>query len=314
MMRRVFRKCSQLRIRSLHTTPVLTMPKILGKAARVVEHGGLTIDEYVGNVGSNDDTVSIAHVQVKEPMSEPWLTLDYEEWICVLKGKLELHSSNGDVLTVNAGETAFIDRGERFKPVFPEGDVVYIPVCRPAFSPERCIREEEGVSDVSAKLKVLHQKEPAAVAAAAAAAKDTSNYGDDMEKLYHMCQKSLWDDSIASGKAYFPPTFKEDGMFTHSTAVPQRLVETANQFYTSTVGDWICLELSRSALDNLGIRTIFEEAKPVGDISTANTWDTWICPHIFGGLPGQVDGIVTNTFKMKREEDGKFVCIEGLTE
>lgn len=291
------------------------MPTILGKAVRVVEHDGLTIDEFVGNVGSNDDSVSIAHVQVSQPTSEPWLTLDYEEWLCVLKGKIELHSPNGDVVTAHAGETAFIDRGERFRPVFPVGDTVYIPVCRPAFSPQRCIREEEGVSHVSVKLQELHQKTtaPSDATTTTADVDDATKY-DHVEKLYHMCQKSLWDDAVASGKAYFPPTFKEDGMFTHATAVPQRLVTTANHFYTATQGDWICLELSRSALETLGIQTVFEEAKPVGTIATADSFDTWVCPHIYGGLPAQLEGIVTNTFAMKRDEEGTFLCIEGLTD
>ncbi|KAI2508405.1 Protein of unknown function (DUF952) [Fragilaria crotonensis] len=286
------------------------MPKILGKAVRVVEHDGLTIDEFVGNVGSNDDSVSIAHVQVSEPASEPWLTLDYEEWICVLKGKIDLHSPSGEVITVSAGETAFIDRGERFRPVFPVADTEYIPVCRPAFSPERCIREEDGVSDVSAKLKELHQtKEPTAGTVLV----DVSKYGD-VEKIYHMCQKTLWDEAASTGKAYFPPTFKDDGMFTHATAVPQRLVTTANHFYTATEGDWICVELSRSALESLGIQTIFEEAKPVGTIATSDSFETWVCPHIYGGLPAHVEGIVTNIFHMTRLEDGTFVGIAGLSE
>ena len=149
--RRLLQSGSQLlQHRFIHSTQAVAMPKILGKAVRVVEHDGLTIDEFVGNVGSNDDSVSIAHVKVSEPASEPWLTLDYEEWICVLKGKIDLHSPSGQVITVHAGETAFIDRGERFRPVFPVADTEYIPVCRPAFSPERCIREEEeGESNVS---------------------------------------------------------------------------------------------------------------------------------------------------------------------
>jgi uncharacterized protein (DUF952 family)/mannose-6-phosphate isomerase-like protein (cupin superfamily) len=284
------------------------MPKILGKAVRVVEHEGLSIDEYVGNVGSQDDSVSIAHVQVAEPTSEPWLTLDYEEWLCVLKGKIDLHSPDGTVMTVNAGETAFIDKGEKFRPIFPVADTVYIPVCRPAFSPERCFRHEEEVSDVSAKLKVLHAKKDEA----AAPAIDRSKF-DDIETLYHMCQVSLWDEAKAAGKAYFPPTFVADGMFTHATAVPQRLITTANHFYTATEGDWICLELSRSALFKLGIDTIFEEAKPVGETDVSNTWDTWVCPHVYGGFPTHMDGIVTNTYPMKRSEDGTFLLIEGIS-
>ena len=131
--------------------------------------------------------------------------------------------------------------------------------------------------------------------------------------LYHMCQKSLWEEAVSAKKAYFPPTFQEDGMFTHATAVPQRLVTTANHFYTSTAGDWICLQLSRSALYNIGIDTIFEEAKPVGEASVGDAWESWICPHIYGGIPTTLDGIVTQVYDMERDEDGTFISIIGLT-
>lgn len=40
------------------------MPKIVGKSTRVVETDGFTIDEYAGNVGSNDDRMSLAVVKV----------------------------------------------------------------------------------------------------------------------------------------------------------------------------------------------------------------------------------------------------------
>jgi hypothetical protein len=103
-------------------------------------------------------------------------------------------------------------------------------------------------------------------------------------------------------------------MVTHATAVPQRLVTTANHFYKATEGDWICLELSRKALFRLGIDTVFEEAKPVGSTGTGDKWDTWVCPHIYGGLPTHIEGIVTKIYDMKREPDGSFVCIVGLTD
>ena len=52
------------------------MPKIIGTSQVVVDDGaGLTIKELVGNVASNDDRISIAHVKVSQPASEPWLTL-----------------------------------------------------------------------------------------------------------------------------------------------------------------------------------------------------------------------------------------------
>lgn len=117
------------------------MPRIVGNAVRVVDHNGLKIDELAGNVATKDDTVSIAFVRVENPTSEPWLTLEYDEWLCVRKGRVELHW-NGGVVEVKEGQTCFIAKGERFRPIFPDGDTEYIPVCKPAFRPDRCVREE----------------------------------------------------------------------------------------------------------------------------------------------------------------------------
>jgi len=52
----------------------------------------------------------------------------------------------------------------------------------------------------------------------------------DTKIIYHMCQERLWQKAVESGKAYFPPTFEEDGFFIHATAVPIQLIEIANQF------------------------------------------------------------------------------------
>jgi uncharacterized protein (DUF952 family) len=137
---------------------------------------------------------------------------------------------------------------------------------------------------------------------------------NDSETLYHVCEKALWEKAIADGEAYFPPTFEADGYFTHATAVPLRLLETANHFYTASVGDWICIELSNAAMKKVGIVTHFEEPKPVGDQPVEDTWSEWRCPHIFGGIPATAAGVVTKTYPMKRDEAGTFLAIEGLTD
>lgn len=284
------------------------MPKLVGLSTCVVDHNGIRIDELAGNVASKEDTLSVARVTVSEPCSEPWLTLDYDEWICCLKGKMDLHyGDEGKFLEVKAGETCFIAKGERFQPVFPEPGTEYIPVCIPAFKPERCHREEEGVSAVSLRLRELHGN------AKSTGEASPTNATTDTDKLYHMCQKSLWESALASGKAYFPPTFAEDGNFTHATAVPARLIETANHFYTAVVGDWICVEMSKQALENVGIVTVFENPKPVGETDVGSTWSEWRCPHIFGGIPAFLPGVVHGTYPMKRDDKGTFLLIEGLT-
>lgn len=288
------------------------MPKIIGSANRVVEVDGLAIDEYVGNVGSKTDDISIAVVNISSPTSEPWLTLDYDEWMVVLEERLEIHHAGG-VLTVKEGETVFIAKGERFRPVFPVAGAKYIPVCIPAFRPDRCHREEEGgvnTSDVATNLVKLHSE-----AAAPSANEDEAN-PTSSKTVYHMCQKELWDAAVTSGKAYFPPTFVEDGFFTHATAVPARLMETANHFYTGTKGDWICLELSTEKMEQFGLLTVFEQPKPVGVQSVSEAWEPsdWKCPHIYGGIPVTIDGIVSKIYDMKRDSEGNFLAVVGLTD
>ncbi len=135
-----------------------------------------------------------------------------------------------------------------------------------------------------------------------------------------MCQKEAWEEAIASQTAYYPPTFQQDGHFTHATSVPQRLLDTANHFYTSSKGgdDWICLQLSRNALANVGIVTKDEGGLPVGDTKVDENviQKEWKCPHIYGGIPTlSVLGVLVKTFDMARnKEDGTFVKIVGLTD
>ena len=184
--------------------------KIIGGLQTVVDTGLMRIDELAGNVATKDDRISIARVTVSSPTEEPWLTLHYDEWICVLRGRMVMAVGDaGEIIEVKAGQTVMVEKGTRFQPRFPDGDTEYVPVCLPAFRPDRCIREEEGVSAVSTKLAALHAT-PAPPAPPA-------------EVLYHMCEKKLWEEAKAAGGAYFPPTFDVDG-FTHATAVPSRLI------------------------------------------------------------------------------------------
>jgi uncharacterized protein (DUF952 family) len=299
------------------------MPKIVGNRANVVDHDGLIIDELVGNVAcsnssknNSSDVLSVAHVQVSKPTAEPWLTIQYDEWLCCRTGVLEIHSmdaTTGDltVLKVGPGETCFIATGERFRPVFPE-PVEYIAVCIPAFTPDRCHREDDDVghSDVAAKLQQLH------TGTTTGEAKSSTDNGNDNDVLYHMCQKALWEEAFQSGEAYFPPTFEADGGFTHATAIPARLLATANHFYTHTSGDWMCLQLSQSSLKKCGIVTRFEEPMAVGTTASNPAWDKeWKCPHVYGGIPtGTTAAVVVTAIRpMIRDKTGAFLSIEGLS-
>lgn len=273
--------------------------RIVGEAAEVVDTGLMCITELAGNVATHDDRISIASVTVTAPTCEPWLTLDYDEWICVTTGVVTLTvdttadpttPTDTTVIHVRAGTTCLVERGTRFQPSFPE-PTTYIPVCLPAFRPDRCIREEEGdTSAVAERLAHLHATDASATVAVPAAASDSVEgtggaTPEPAEVLYHMCEQSRWDAAHAGGGAYFPPTFEADG-FTHATAVATRLIPTANHFYQESTDDWVCLSFKRSVLrDMCGIMTRDEEALPVGDKPVGAAWDTWICPHVVGGIP-----------------------------
>jgi len=353
MMRNSHRILSKERRKILHFSSVINtiinrtnMPIIVGKSKRVVETDGFTIDEYAGNIGSNDDQMSLAVVKVSKPYEEPWLTLQYDEWMAVMKGQVDCHvideETQKEIKAVSAvaGDTIFIAKGQRFKPVFPVADTEYIPVCIPAFTPDRCVREEEDTHNskdkdeekrITERLSKLHQEGRKG---------NNTNNGNTFETptststtttgencfLYHMCEKSLWELAINSDNAYFPPTFTKDGGFTHATSKANKLIETANHFYTSSQDDWICLQLcdAKTLKNKCGIVTVFEEPKPVGSTAVREEWKkdskkeeetAALFPHIYGGIPVSVPGIVIGTYPMERDStNGTFVRIIGLTQ
>ena len=303
------------------------MPKIIGKSTRVVETDGFSIDEYAGNVASKDDTMSLAVVKVSKPYSEPWLTLDYDEWIAVIKGRVDCHimdeatQTETKAVSAVAGETIFVEKGQRFKPVFPVAETEYVPVCIPAFKPERCKREDDDrdkdeEKKITEKLAELHSNDGSDQVEVADTAKGAS-LGYENHPLYHMCEVSAWKAAVDSGAAYFPPTFHQDGGFTHASLVPKNLIDTANHFYTASKDDWVCLKLCGSEVlkNKCGIVTVFEEPKSVGMTEVKDEWMNQVFPHIYGGIPVSITGIVTETYPMKRDtSSGRFLSITGLTD
>ena len=132
---------------------------VVGKATNVVKTDSFAIDECAGNVATKDDRMSLARVWVSQPGQEPWLTLGYDEWIYCCSGRLVFGLSDGSTVELKAGETALVDKGTRFQPRFPEAGTSYIPVCIPAFRPDRCVREEASCcSGVAKRLAALHTK------------------------------------------------------------------------------------------------------------------------------------------------------------
>ena len=66
--------------------------------------------DFIGNVASKEDRISIAFVVANKGTAEPFLTLHYDEWICVKKGKILFENDGGNV-TAAAGDTVFIKVG-----------------------------------------------------------------------------------------------------------------------------------------------------------------------------------------------------------
>jgi hypothetical protein len=280
--------------------------KVIGKCTTVVEvPGHIKINEVVGGVSTSSDDISVACVKAGAGTSEPWLTMDYCEWLCILSGQCVAKTrkdSDEGVVTINAGETAFIQRGSTWQPTFPV-ECEYIAICRPAFRPDRCIREDENNAEGMEKLKAMHKKQKTAGIPAAPREKD-----DDL--LYHMTTRASWEEACAKDEAYYPPTFAADGNYTHATAVPARLLTTANHFYQDSEGEWICLEFTRSAMKKIGIFVRDEEPLPVGDKDISADWSAWQCPHVYGGIPPCV---VQAIHVMERDEAGRgFVSVPTL--
>ena len=154
----------------------------------------------------------------------------------------------------------------------------------------------------------------------------THEKDDDNTIVYHMCLKARWEEALASRKAYYPPTFQQDGNFTHATSVPRNVLVAANHFYKALSPPdetWICVALCVQSLHDIGIVTVYEEPKAVGDTealsrqhfqnSNENTV-TDEYPHVYGGIPAHIPRIVKHVYPMKRDDEGNFISIEGLTD
>ena len=197
----------------------------------------------------------------------------------------ELQEAGGETVEVPAGKAVRIASGTTFRPSFPV-DAEYVPVCMPAFRPDRCVRQES---------PPVGEGAPA------------DGDSEKPEVLYHMTTVAEWEAAKAVG-VYYPKTYAADGYYTHATGVPSRLLSTANHFYEDVPGAWVCLRFTRTALWNAGIHVRDEEAMPVGDKPVSDGFSKWICPHVIGGIPTR---IVRGVFAMTREGT-KFTGIDTL--
>merc|ERR1712051_633442 len=205
----------------------------------------------------------------KAGTSESWVTLQYDEWMCVSKGRMILtqpEETDTKPLMVTANETVLISAGTKFKLSFPD-NCEYIPVCLPACSPWRCRDDTKEGEDTAENVLNIHGKKQAPVSTetcfdthpcfsflgsvSGSGSQQPSNFQPAV--LYHMLPERAWEAAKKTGNAYYPRTFETDDCLTRATGVPSKLIDTANQQYTDVPGKWICLEFTRRTLKDHGI-------------------------------------------------------------
>ena len=93
------------------------------------------IEEFVGKVNTDTDSVSIARMISPPGWDEPAQTPAFDEYTLVLSGLLRVEHDGG-ALDVRAGEAVITHRGERVRYSTPGEGAEYVAICLPAFSPE----------------------------------------------------------------------------------------------------------------------------------------------------------------------------------
>jgi quercetin dioxygenase-like cupin family protein len=100
------------------------------------------IEEFIGRVNSQTETVSIAKMTSPEGWEEPGQTPEFDEYTIVLQGTLRV-KTHQDTLDIQAGQAVIALQGEwvQYSTPFP-GGAEYIAVCLPGFSPDTVHRDE----------------------------------------------------------------------------------------------------------------------------------------------------------------------------
>lgn len=117
------------------------MPTLIEAPTRIQAAGNKpkVIDEFVGRVNSQSESLSIAHMRSPEGWIEPGQTPEFDEYTIVLKGTLRVAHREGYV-DVNAGQAVIAHRGEWVQYSTPQG-AEYIAICLPAYSPDTVKRD-----------------------------------------------------------------------------------------------------------------------------------------------------------------------------
>ena len=120
------------------------MPTLISRPTTIKAAGNKPkiIEEFVGRVNTDDNSVSIAHMVSPSGWIEPGQTPEFDEYTVVLRGTLRVMHNSG-FLDVNTGQAVMVRRGEWVQYSSPGAEgAEYIAVCLPAFSPDTVHRDE----------------------------------------------------------------------------------------------------------------------------------------------------------------------------
>jgi mannose-6-phosphate isomerase-like protein (cupin superfamily) len=100
------------------------------------------IEEYIGRLNTETETISIAKMKSPAGWSEPHQTPEFDEYSLVLHGMLHVSSEDGE-FDVHAGEAIIVHANTRVQYSTPSDDgAKYIAICIPAFSDDTVHRSE----------------------------------------------------------------------------------------------------------------------------------------------------------------------------
>jgi mannose-6-phosphate isomerase-like protein (cupin superfamily) len=120
------------------------MPVLITKPT-IVQAAGTKpklIEEFVGQVNTGSEDVSIARMRSPGGWVEPGQRPQFDEYTIVLSGLLKV-TSESETIDVRAGQAIIVHGGEwvQYSTPEPEG-AEYIAVCLPAFSMATVHRDE----------------------------------------------------------------------------------------------------------------------------------------------------------------------------
>ena len=124
----------------------------------------------------------------------------------------------------------------------------------------------------------------------------------NVDYIYHLCQRSKWEEAVHAKLPYFPPTYMKDGKFTRASVRKEDIVGVANIFYKHTPGKWIVLEIDCKLLYSLGIPILAQEAP-----ESKLTGQPVKCLQIFGGISTTLPLIHKIYPVFRKSSTGEFV-------